>query len=236
MRKIAFLMAALFCLVSCISEGPRYNVSEMVSIDGSKITNDAGIRYRITNINKVSEMLKHERAYVIGQASSPDEAGDYDYDLNVDACFSVNVKDAVAASASEEGYGKSPVSVQSAWLANSYFNMLLAVSYEKATGYKGEMNLVFDDVKSTTSDLYFKIQNKQEGKTWEDETLTAADIEFGQEYFSFRYLDLLPEGTKGNVTVHISWVWFDNNNYDPDAKIPLHSVSEKSDTCEIYLQ
>ena len=236
MKRLALILTAVLCLVACGEMDKSYfPVNEMVSIVNGSIVNDNGVKYRATNID-ITEMSKHERVLVEGRACLPEDPdAPYDYELEISGYYEVTIQDAVKASASEEGWGDSPIMVNKAWFANGYLNILVAVSYQKGTGYKGEINLVYDDVSSTKDNIIFNIVNKQEGKTWANEEMTEGDIEFGMTYYSFKYLDLLPADAKGDITATLNWIWFEGN-YNIESSLPSHKTVNRSDSCDIYLE
>lgn len=237
MKKFILLLAAVLCLVSCDKFNKEYfPVNEIISIDNGTFVNDNGVKYHITNISDLSSLKNQKRIFVEGRACFPEDASlGYDYELEISTYYEVKIQDAVKASSSEEGFGDSPVAVMLGWFANGYINLRTIVSYQKAAGYHGSINLVFDDAKSTDSELFFKLVNAQDGETWEDPEMTEGDIEFGASYYSFKYLSLIPESVKGTVKVTLTWNWFDDNPI-AGASVPAHTVSEKSDTCEITLE
>ena len=83
-------------------------------------------------------------------------------------------------------------------------------------------------------DLYFILRNNQEGKTWENESLSPGELEFGTGIYSFEYTPLLDPSYKGDINFHFEWVWF---QADPaNENVPLRTTEPRSETFTLKAQ
>ena len=95
-------------------------------------------------------------------------------------------------------------------------------------------NLMFDDERSHSRNLYFVLKNKQTGLTWEDEELGTSDVGFAYQYMSFPYTQYLDPEFKGEVTFHLEWEWFDPSTYT--GELPYRTVSAKQGNYIVNIQ
>ena len=229
MKKIIIALAVLLGLASCkIERDLSVVVQEMMNSQSGLLVNDLGVKYSIKDQSDARDILKHQRVFLTGLAE-PSESGTYDYTLDPYEWFAVTVQDCVKKSTVEDidaTLGTSPADVSHAWIQAPYINVLSTVSFDSDNdSFDGELNLMFDDERSTQTDLYFVLKNKQAGKTWEDETLSPEKVAFGAIFLSFPFDQYIAPGFKGDINVTIDWRWFDPNPID--ESLPYRSVSDK---------
>lgn len=240
MKKIIIALAVLLGLASCnIERDYSVIVQEMMNVQSGLLVNDMGVKYSIKNQDMASKILAHQRVFVTGKAEEADAPG-YDYLLSPDDWYGVLVKDCVKRSTIEDipgTLGSSPIGISYVWSEGGYVNILATVSYDSTADpedWDCEINLMFDDVRSDSQNLYFVLKNKQTGLTWEDDELNLSDVAFGVQYLSFPYQQYMEPGFKGELSFHLEWEWFDPSPYTGEA--PYRTVSAKQGTYTIYVQ
>lgn len=237
MKKIIFALAALVCLASCeIERDPSIVIQEMMNSQNGLLVNDLGVKYSITGQENAAEILALTRVFLTGTAT-PSETAGYDYDLKPYEWYGVDIKDCVTLSTVEdvdETLGTAPVCLNHVWVEGGYINALVTVSYDADQDYDGEVNLVFDDSRSSDSSLYFILKHKQEGRNWEDPELTSDKAYFGTQFFSFRYSQCYDPSFKGEQSYNLEWRWFDSTGYD--GELPYRTVSDKQGNFTITVQ
>jgi len=228
MKKLILAFAALLCLASCeIKRDPSIVVQEMMNIQNGLLVNDLGVKYSITGQESAAEILTLPRVFLTGTATPSGTAG-YDYDLEPYEWYSVTIQDCVTVSSVpdvDEAFGTSPASLTHVWFEGGYVNALVTVSYDKDEDFQGEVNLVFDDTRSSDRELYFMLKNKQTGKTWEDPELSSLNVIFGAQFYSFPYTQFYDSQFHGEQAIYLSWRWFNPNDYD--GELPYRTVSDR---------
>jgi hypothetical protein len=237
MKKFIFALAALLGLASCnIERDLSFVVQEMMNIQGGMLVNDLGVRYSVS-AKDASDIFTNQRVFMTGTAE-PAEASGYDYVLTPYEWYGVLVKDCVKLSTVEdvdETLGTCPVSLDHVWFQGGFINALTTVSFDMDEEDKPiEVNMLFDDVRSTGNDLYFILKNKQGGRTWEDDTLSPEKVIFGGQFLSFRYEDYVQPGFKGELAFHLEWKWFDANPYSDEY--PYRTVTVRQEYFTITVE
>ena len=230
MKKLLTLLALTLCITACNkNNADLITINERVNVRNGLLINDAGVRYNLSDSDMMSQIMSLDRIFIIGQiepASSPS----YDYKLYLMQFIGVNVKDCIKSSeiTDDDALGHDPLHLSTCWLDGGYINASLAFSYNTYMGYQGVANIVFDQTRSTSQDLYFVLRNNQNGKTWANEDLTPSELEFGTGIYSFKYTPLLDPSYKGDINFHFEWVWFQN---DPsNENVPLRTTEIRSET------
>ena len=231
MKKIIAALAVLLGLVSCqVEKDLSIIVQEMMSVQSGLLVNDLGVKYSIKDQSMASKILAKERVFLSGTAV-PSETSGYDYLLTPYDWYEVIIKDCVKRSTVEdvdETLGTSPAGISHAWTEGNYVNLLASISYDATADdddWGCEINLMFDDERSDSRNLYFVLKNKQTGLTWEDEELDLSEVGFAYQYLSFPYTQYLEPGFKGELTFHLEWEWFDPSPYT--GEVPYRTVSAK---------
>ena len=228
MKKIILALAVLLGITSCnIERDPSIVVQEMMNIENNLLVNDLGVKYFVNDQSMAADILKQQRVFLTGTAV-PSEVANYDYVLNPFEWYSVSVQECALLSSAEdpdETWGTSPAELTHVWFQSGYINALITVSYDSDEDYDGEVNLVFDDTRSTDSHLYFIVKNKQEGRTWEDEDLYPEKVVFGGQFYSFPYTQCYDQAFKGEQSITIEWEWFTPSLYD--GELPYRTVTAK---------
>ena len=215
-------------LASCkIDRDPSIIVQEMMNVQNGLLVNDLGVKYSITGSAMAIDILSYDRVFVSGSAVPSTVAG-YDYTLDPYEWYSVTIQDCVTLSSVEdadEAFGTSPINLSHVWFQGGYVNALVTVSYSDEEDFNGEINLVFDDSRSNGADkMYFLLKNKQEGKTWADEDLSATDAVFGSQFISFPYTQFVDPGFKGEQSFYMEWLWFVPSDYD--GELPYRTTKD----------
>ncbi|MBO7118667.1 MAG: hypothetical protein J6V81_08350 [Bacteroidales bacterium] len=228
MKKIILALAVLLGISSCkIERDLSIVVQEMMNIENGLLVNDLGVKYSISDMSMASEILKQQRVFITGTAVQSDVAG-YDYSLKPYEWYGVIIQECAMMSSAEdpdETWGTSPAELTHVWFQSGYINALVTVSFDSEEEYDGEVNMVFDDTRSSDSHLYFILKNKQEGKTWEDEDLTADKVAFGGQFYSFPYTQCYDQAFKGEQAVTIEWEWFKPGPYE--GELPYRTVTDQ---------
>ena len=228
MKKLIIALAALVSLASCeIERDPSIVVQEMMNIQNGLLVNAYGVKYSIMGQDMASDIMANQRVFLTGTATPSSVAG-YDYVLTPYEWYSVTVQDCVTVGSVpdvDEAYGTSPVDLTHVWFEGGYINALVTVSYDADEDFQGDINMVFDDTKSTDRALYFLLRNKQTGRTWEDPTLTSDKVVFGAQFYSFPYTQYYDSQFKGEQTVYMGWSWFNPSPYD--GELPYRTITDK---------
>lgn len=236
MKRILALLALVLCITACNkNNADLITINEIVNVQNGLLVNDAGVRYSLTDHDMLSQLMSLKRVFIIGQIE-PVSNQSYDYKLYLMQFIGVNVKDCVKSSeiTDDDKLGHDPVHLSTCWLDGGYINASLAFSYNTYNGYQGVANIVFDQTRSTAKDLYFILRNNQEGKTWENESLSPGELEFGTGIYSFEYTPLLDPSYKGDINFHFEWVWF---QADPaNENVPLRTTEPRSETFTLKAQ
>lgn len=237
MKKFIIALAALLGLASCkIDRDLSVVVQEMMTVQNGILINDLGVKYFLATQEGTEDILQQQRVFLTGLAEPADAAG-YDYLLRPYEWYSVIVKDCVALSSAEDSdqaWGTAPAQVSHVWFQGGYINVLVTVSYDSDETFDGEVNMVYNDSRSSDSELYFILKNKQTGKTWEDSELSPDKVVFGAQFYSFPYTQYYSAGYKGEQNITIDWRWFDPNPYSEE--IPYRTVSSKQGIYSINVQ
>ena len=230
MKKLIFALAIVLGLASCkVERDLSFVVQEMMNVQSGLLINDAGVKYSIQDQESAREILSQQRVFMTGTAE-PSETSGYDYKLAPYEWYGVKVKDCVTLSTVEdvdETLGTAPVELTHVWYDGGYVNLLATVSFDadEEDEAEFEINLVFDDERSTSDELYFILKNKQTGRTWEDETLSSDKVIFGSQFMSFPYTQYLEPGFHGSLTIYTEWVWFDPSPVE--GELPYKTTSAK---------
>lgn len=238
MKKILLALSLVMGLVSCdLDKDIPVIIQEMMNIDNDLLVNDSGVKYSIKDPAMSSKILSQRRVFMAGTAVKSETAG-YDFLLSPYDWYGVAIQNCVTLSTVqdvEETLGSDPVGINQVWSGGGYINALTIVSYEYGDeNFSCAINMVFDDTRSTDTDLYFILKNKQVGKNWSDDDLDMYEVEFGSQYFSFPYEQYLKPGFKGDVTFHIEWEWFDPSPYT--GEVPYRTVSAQQGTYTITVK
>ena len=230
MKKLFIALAVVLGLASCkIDRDLSFVVQEMMNVRSGLLVNDAGVKYSIQDQQTAGEILSQQRLFITGTAE-PSEVSGYDYKLTPYEWYGVILQDCVTLSSVEDvdgALGTSPVELSHVWFDGGYVNALTTVSFDLDTEDETEfnINLVFDDERSTSNELYFILKNKQIGKTWEDEDLSSEKVVFGSQFMSFPFEQYIDSGFHGELTIHVEWVWFDSSPVE--GELPYKTVSAK---------
>lgn len=230
MKRFLTLLALVLSITACNKiNADLTTINEIVNVQNGLLVNDAGVRYNVSDHDIMSQLMSQQRVFIIGQIE-PDSNPSYDYKLYLMQYIGVNVKDCIKSSeiTEDDKLGHDPLHLSTCWLDGGYINASLVFSFNTFMGYQGTANIVFDETRSTSQDLYFVFRNNQDGKTWEDESLTPSELEFGSGIYSFKYTPLLDPSYKGDINFHFEWVWFQK---DPsNENIPLRTTEIRSET------
>lgn len=231
--RIILAAAAIILLDSCLPER-EYLFSDAVMcsvINPVRLKSDGGNIYNIVE-NSTGSLIPDTLKRVMiscdvlsATASSPSE-----YDIRIIDFMAAFSKDPVYAGSIEEGgtAGDDPVKVTQAWISGGYLNSYINLLLRNPSEVDHDFNLVYDDSRSTSDTLYFRMCHDAKGETPDDTGLSVAHFVTAGTYVSFPIESILPQSDKSK-TVYLEWEWFDSDDGS-------YSTERKTFSAKIIIQ
>lgn len=202
------LLACLsFALFSCSDDEKKvyvysphvsYAVSMGEASDGNIMTDKGNVL--VPDESSVGhDLTDGERVFV--NCSVLEREDEHTYRVRINKYYQLLTKEMVRASASDdEELGNDPVEVKAAWFGGGYLNVRLGLEYNPSSGTSHLINMVYDDVKSTSDTLYLTLRHNAFADTVRTEIGTATA--------SFNLENVVGETTKEKVYVRLRWQWY----------------------------
>jgi len=229
--RFFLLAAAAAALVSCFpSEDFLFSEVSMCTVLGrNKIQNDGGDIYYIVKNSAgtdISDTLK--RVMVSLDVMSAVEGKSNEYNAHLMQMAGAFVKAPLRASTlDEEAVGNDGVKIDQAWVSGGYLNLHVQVAMLYPSAAEHTLNIVFDDVRSTSDTLYFEMRHNAHGESPENPSQNPASFTFAGAYASFPLTGILDNGRK--PVFHLEWEWYDGDEYSITNTKTRHSGDIKPD-------
>jgi len=228
MKKIFFkgilAASAIILLASCLPER-EYLYSDAVMctvINPVRLKSDGGNIYNIVE-NSTGSLIPDtlKRVMISCDVLSATVSTPSEYDIRIIDFLGAFSKDPVYAGSIEEGAtaGDDPVKVTQAWISGGYLNGYINLLLKNPSEVDHDFNLVYDDARSTSDTLYFRMCHDAQGESPDDSGLSAAHFITAGTYFSFPIESILPQSDKSKA-VYLEWEWFDSDDgsYSTETK------------------
>ena len=217
-------VAAIILLASCLPEREYlYSDAVMCSvINPVRLKSDGGNIYNIVE-NSTGSLIPDtlKRVMISCDVLSATVSTPSEYDIRIIDFLGAFSKDPVYASSIEEGAtaGDDPVKVTQAWISGGYLNSYINLLIKNPSEVDHDFNLVYDDTRSTSDTLYFRMCHDAFGESPDDSGLSYAHFITAGTYVSFPIESLLPQSDKSKV-VYLEWEWFDSDDgsYSTETK------------------
>lgn len=203
---IAVLSAAVL-MTSCFKPDPViYGCSDMCNVENSVLISDFGGTYHVME-EKDSDWRSHARMHVsfdILETISRDE-----YNIRLNDCIPYTVKSILHESAAtSEERRADPVCLGQGFFSGSsiYFNIQCMYTRRKGSSSLHDLNLIYDDDKSSTGHLFFHMAHNAHGDIYK-EGVSANDCESVLAHISFPMSQVIKQGT-GEIQITIDYTWY----------------------------
>lgn len=209
------LLAAVSAVIiaSCFpTEEYLYSDAGMCTVLGyNRIRTDNGDIYHIAKNSTgadISDTLK--RVMVSCEVMSAVEGKQNEYNVHlIQFAGAFSTAPLRASTMDDEAVGHDGVNVDQAWISGGYFNMHVQVALYNPTTVDHTVNLVYDDVNSTSERLCFELRHNAYGECLENPSCNPGSFVVGGAYASFPLDGILQEGS--HTTVHLEWDWYDGS-------------------------
>jgi len=201
---IAVLLAGLS---SCKKDSTiLYNDQTMGNVISSgKLLTDTGLTYDIVEQTCDGLIDTLDRVLVVCDILRKVSSSEYEVRLN--KFYRVLYKSPIPLSeVDDETVGNDPILPSTSWISGGCVNMLTAISFVSTTATRHFVNLVYDDVQSTSDTLRFKLRHNGFGEVYGQYTPTE-DVTIGSTYVSFPISSYMPSG-KSSVVVKVFYDWY----------------------------
>lgn len=221
MRKILLILAAAFCLTACFEDDREEilfsNYYGFGDVSGSRITmRRDGITLNVTEDKSDGAWQREKRIFLrcdVLRETAPDT-----YDIRMIDSAPVIERDALVKSqSSEEVYGNDAVSFDQDWGFDAQtvtINMACRYTSLQKSDKQHTLNLVFDDLRSSTDTLFFELRHQGFGESYENTDYEATDFQVNGSYLTFDFSGVMPAGVGKSIIVSIEWDWLVTNGYD----------------------
>ena len=212
MKKYLIIALAALTAASCI-KGEPFLVRDFVSgyiVDGT-LNTDSGLKYHIEKTQVNVEAKAEDRVFVLCDVMQQTGSSETEYDVKLlDYVIPLNKTPLTWSAVTDwDAVGSDPVALDKtmSWFSGGFLNSRLVFYYKEGTKTEHVMNLVYDDVNSTSDSLFFQLRHNAKGETWGADGCTIYNCAPGAGYATFPIDALVPAG-KEEVGVKVSWTWY----------------------------
>lgn len=176
---------------------PTTSVS-MGTADGGRILTDKG-NVLIPDKSSIGhDLTDGERVFI--NCNILEREDEKTYRVRINKYHQLLAKDIVRASDSQdEELGNNPVQVKDAWFGGGYLNVRLGLKYNPSSNTSHLLNVVYDDVKSTSDTIFLTLRHNAFADTVRTRIGTATA--------SFRMEDIMAD-KDSKVYVRLKWQWY----------------------------
>ena len=211
-RKIVSLGMALLAvaslpsvLSSCSDDEKKVYVcsphTESVSMgiaDGGNIITDKGNVLVPDKSSVGHDLTDGERVFV--NCNILERENENTYRVRINRYYQLLAKNIVRSSETDdEELGDDPVEVRKAWFGGGYLNVSLGLEYNPSSNTSHLLNVVYDDVKSTSDSVFLTLRHNAFADTVRTRMGTATA--------SFNMEDIMA-GKDSKVYVRLRWQWY----------------------------
>ena len=220
MQRILISLLISLCLLSCQKdETIRYNNVTMGNFVDGKFISDQGITYDIVEQTCSGMADTLDRAIISCDVLS--KTGDDRYDIRLTGFDEIFTKQPVDSTTVKEAdiLVENPLSVGEIWYAGGYINMFIYIPIKEGSTRTHLINLVRDDMNSTSENYIFTLKHNAFG-----EIITAEDTDFilGGTYVSFPIANVI-KGDKTQLT--LCWTSNEENEDKWSAKTRKNTIT-----------
>lgn len=208
------LIAAAALSVSCLPEN-EYLYSETgmcTRVAHDKLLTDKGLTYYIKD-NDSGSMIPDSvtRVMISCDVMSKVEGRNDEYNIRLLDFMAAFTTDPLRAGTPEaEAAGHDGINVSQAWVSGGYLNGYLTLALPNPNKEDHDINLVFDETRSSADTLFFEVRHNAHGECPENEENDLYIFHFAGTYVSFPLEGILPKEGKKPI-VHVEWDWYDSD-------------------------
>ncbi len=231
MKKILYLAILVLAAASCI-KGESFLCQDFTVgyIRDGVLYTDGGLIYHIVKTQVDVEAGPDDRVLVLCDVLKQTGASEKEYDIKLlDYTLPLNKAPLnQSAITAEDKVGSDPVSIdgQYTWFSGGYFNVRIVYFYKIGSKTAHGMQLVYDDVNSTSDSLFFTLKHNAFGETLGSEGIESEELDIAGAYATFPIDPLVPAGKK-EIGIRIDWDWYKNNGFHYDTATEHHSLKGK---------
>ena len=225
MKKYLLIAFAALIASSCI-KGEPFLVRDFVSgyIISGTLNTDSGLLYHITKSQVDVDAKPEDRVFVLCDVMQQTGSSVTEYDVKLlDYVIPLNKAPLTYSAVTDwSAVGSDPVALDKSmtWFSGGFLNTRLVFYYKDGSTTEHIMNLVYDDVNSTSDSLFFNLRHNAKGETWGAEGFESRAA-LGVGYATFPLDNLVPAG-KDEVAVKVSWDWY---KYEGSSDTTTETVS-----------
>ena len=221
MRKTLFILAAALCLTACFDDTQEeilyYNLYGFGDVSGSRIfLRGDDITLNVTQDQTDGAWQQEKRIFL--QCDVLRETAANTYDICLKQTRPVIEKDVLVKSQSSvDIYGNDAVSFDQDWgidPGTRTINMACRFTSLQKSTTQHTLNLVFDDIRSSTDTLFFELRHQGFGESYENTDHEATEFQVVGQYLTFDFSDTIPADAKSSIIVSVEWDWLVTNGYD----------------------
>ena len=209
-KALSAALAALL-LVSCLNKGEYlYSDTGMCTkIGADRLRTDGGAIYNIVENSSGSNFSQTSKRIMIScdvQSAVPGTTNEYNIRL-IDFREALVDEPVTASAMTADTLGNDGINVVQAWVSGGYLNSYLNVTMKNYSDTSHDIKVLFDDVRSNSDTLFFKMRHNAHGESPENPEMSFNQLTLAGVYASFPLAGILPVG--GNYpTVHLEWDWY----------------------------
>lgn len=219
-RTISILTAAAVAALSAVSCLPdkEYMFSDTgmcTPIAINRLRTDSGSIYNVTENSTgtgISDTLK--RVMISCDVTSQVPGTSNEYNIRIIDWAPADCREAIYASSEEAATaGDDGLNIVQAWVSGGHLNTFsnFAVLYDSETEH--DVNLVYDDFRSNSDTLYFKMHQDGRGESPQNEEYDIPRFAIVGCYSSFPISSIIDGTTAGGKApiLHLEWDWYDDD-------------------------
>lgn len=227
MKKTTLTILAILtmALTSCFKTDPTvYGCTDICTVENSTLISDFGGTYHVMETS-ISDWKTKNRMYISFDIIETTGSNEYNIRLNDYTAYDIKPV-LVASSTPEEERGADPVHLGQGFISGSapYFNIQCVYARKKNSTAKHDVNLIFDDNESDSTNLIFHLTHDAHGDTYMD-GVSVSDCESVSACYSFPLTEFLKKGM-GEVHVKVDYYWYKTSgNITTTETVKLETVT-----------
>lgn len=212
-KVISAAFAALL-LVSCLQKGEYlYTDTGMCTkLSSDMLQTDSGTIYHITENSSGSNISESAKRVMIScDVTSAVSGKTNEYNIRLIDFREALVDEPVTASYMvTDTLGNDGINVVQAWVSGGYINTFLNVTVKNYSDIVHDVKILFDDARSSSDTLYFKMRHNARGESPENPEMNFNQLSLAGLYASFPITGILPVGGS-YPAIHLEWDWYNDD-------------------------